>query len=111
MPGVASRSYSRTTKHLESVQKRVCRIILGGSYNSYTATLTTFGLPSEEAAAVLADGRYADAVREEERAWMDRDVCAVPAFFFDDGYPVPGAQEPETFLRLLDKLYQRKTAA
>jgi hypothetical protein len=22
---------------------------------------------------------------------------------------VPGAQEPETFLRLLDKLYQRKT--
>ncbi len=36
----------RTT--LERVQKRVCRIILGGSYNSYTATLTTFGLPSLE---------------------------------------------------------------
>jgi predicted DsbA family dithiol-disulfide isomerase len=72
---------------------------------------SSVGLPSEESAAVLADGRYADAVREEERTWMDRDVYAVPAFFFDDGYPVPGAQEPETFLRLLDKLYQRKTAA
>ncbi|KAK8371864.1 hypothetical protein O3P69_011851 [Scylla paramamosain] len=36
----------RTT--LERVQKRVCRIILGGSYNSYTATLTTFGLLSLE---------------------------------------------------------------
>ena len=75
------------------------------------AVASSVGLPSEEAAAVLADGRYADAVREEERTWMDRDVYAVPAFFFDDGYPVPGAQEPETFLRLLDKLYQRKTAA
>ena len=49
-------------------------------------------------------------MREEERLWMDRDVYAVPSFFFDDGYPVPGAQEPETFLRLLDKLYQRKAA-
>ena len=68
------------------------------------------GLPEDEAADVLADGRYADAVREEERLWMDRDVYAVPSFFFDDGYPVPGAQEPETFLRLLDKLYQRKAA-
>ncbi|KAK8402866.1 hypothetical protein O3P69_000869 [Scylla paramamosain] len=36
----------RTT--LERVQKRVCRVILGGSYNSYTATLTTFGQPSLE---------------------------------------------------------------
>ncbi len=59
----------------------------------------------------MEDGRYAEAVRAEQRTWMDRDVYAVPAFFFDDGYPVPGAQEPETFLRLLDKLYQRKTAA
>ena len=33
---------------LERVQKRVCRIILGGYYNSYSATLTTFGLPSLE---------------------------------------------------------------
>jgi len=74
-------------------------------------TAATVGLSGEEAAAVIADQRYADAVRQEQRQWMDRDVYAVPAFFFDDGYPVPGAQEPETFLRLLDKLYQRKTAA
>ncbi len=69
------------------------------------------GLDPDVARAVLEDGRYAEAVRAEQHTWMDRDVYAVPAFFFDDGYPVPGAQEPETFLRLLDKLYQRKTAA
>ncbi|KAK8372910.1 hypothetical protein O3P69_016156 [Scylla paramamosain] len=43
-PGLTSAQ--RTT--LERVQKRVCRIILGGSYNRYIATLTTFGLPSLE---------------------------------------------------------------
>ena len=33
---------------LERVQKRVCRIILGRYYNSYSATLATFGLSSLE---------------------------------------------------------------
>lgn len=75
------------------------------------AVAGSVGLDQRAAEDVLADGRFAEAVRAEQRLWMDRDVYAVPAFFFDDGYPVPGAQEPETFLRLLDKLYQRKTQA
>lgn len=68
------------------------------------------GLDDREAAQVLADGRYAGVVRAEEQQWLDRDVYAVPAFFFDQGYPVPGAQEPATFLRLLDRLHERKLA-
>ena len=75
------------------------------------AIATEVGLDALEATAVLADGWYADAVRAEQRLWMDRDVYAVPAFFFDDGYPVPGAQESATFLRLLDRLYERKLVA
>ena len=73
------------------------------------AVAGSVGLDQRAAEDVLADGRFAETVRAEQRLWMDRDVYAVPAFFFDDGYPVPGAQEPETFLRLLDKLHQRKT--
>ena len=75
------------------------------------AVAGSVGLDPAQAVAVLESQRYAEAVRSAERAWMDRDVYAVPAFFFDDGYPVPGAQAPETFLRLLDRLYQRKTEA
>ena len=75
------------------------------------AVAASVGLDPAQAVAVLESQRYAEAVRSAERTWMERDVYAVPAFFFDDGYPVPGAQEPETFLRLLDRLYQRKTAA
>ena len=75
------------------------------------AVAGSVGLDQRAAEDVLADGRFAETVRAEQRLWMDRDVYAVPAFFFDDGYPVPGAQEPEIFLRLLDKLYHRKTQA
>ncbi|NQY04422.1 MAG: DsbA family oxidoreductase [Halieaceae bacterium] len=69
------------------------------------------GLDVSEAKAILDDQRFATAVRSEQQAWMDRDVFAVPAFFFNDGYPVPGAQTPDTFLRVLDKLYDKTMSA
>lgn len=62
------------------------------------------GLPAAEATAVLEDGRYVAAVREEQQHWRDRDVYAVPTFVFNDRFQVPGAQEAETFMRVLDKL-------
>ena len=62
------------------------------------------GLSSAEAIAVLEDGRYADAVREEQQLWLDRDVHAVPAFVFNVQYMVPGAQEADTFVRVLTRL-------
>jgi len=67
------------------------------------------GLPAAEAATVLADGRYAQAVREEQAQWQEREVHAVPTFWFQGRYMVPGAQEPATFQRVLDKIYQRET--
>jgi predicted DsbA family dithiol-disulfide isomerase len=62
------------------------------------------GLPVEEALAIAEDGRYAQAVREEQKIWLDKDVHAVPAFVFNEKYMVPGAQEAETFVRILNKM-------
>jgi len=62
------------------------------------------GLSAEEAREALADGRYVRAVREEEQLWLDRDVHAVPSFLFNGRFQVPGAQQPETFVRVLDRL-------
>jgi predicted DsbA family dithiol-disulfide isomerase len=62
------------------------------------------GLPVSEALAVVVDGRYAQAVREEQKIWLDKDVHAVPAFLFNEKYMVPGAQEAETFVRILNKM-------
>ena len=64
------------------------------------------GLDSSEAREVLESSRYAEAVRSEQSRWLDREVHAVPAFFFNDGYPVSGAQEAETFVRVLNRLRQ-----
>lgn len=65
------------------------------------------GLDGSEAGALLADGRYAAAVREEQGRWLEREVYAVPTFYFQDRFPVPGAQESETFVRVLNKIYAK----
>lgn len=68
------------------------------------------GLDGNEARAVLADARYAGAVREEEQYWLEQDVHAVPTFYFQQQYMVPGAQEAESFVRLLQKIQARAVA-
>jgi predicted DsbA family dithiol-disulfide isomerase len=69
------------------------------------------GLSKADAIEVLASERYAQRVREEQQLWLDRDVHAVPAFVFDGQYRVPGAQEAETFARVLTKIRDEALAA
>ena len=64
----------------------------------------TAGLPEEGAREVLESGRYAEPVRSAQRLWREREVHAVPAFVFNSQYMVPGAQEAETFLRILKNM-------
>ena len=65
------------------------------------------GLPPGEAKRVLEDGRYADTVRASQALWLEREIHAVPNFIFNDKYQVPGAQEAETFVRLLNRLAEQ----
>lgn len=68
------------------------------------------GLSEPEALAVAEDGRYAQAVREEQQFWLDQEVHAVPTFLFNQKYRVPGAQEAETFVRVLNKVQVKDNA-
>lgn len=68
------------------------------------------GLPAADAMTVLTDGRYAQAVREAQQHWLDREVHAVPAFVFNGQFMVPGAQEADTFVRLLNRIYDQQLA-
>ncbi|MBK6508792.1 MAG: DsbA family oxidoreductase [Haliea sp.] len=65
------------------------------------------GLDAVEASAVLADARYAQVVREEQQYWLEHEVHAVPTFYFQQQYMVPGAQEADAFVRLLQKIRAR----
>ncbi len=65
------------------------------------------GLDSAQANVVLSDARYASVVRQEQQQWLDREVHAVPTFVFQQQYIVPGAQDAEAFMRLLQKIQAR----
>jgi len=56
------------------------------------------GLDPEEAAATLAENRYADTVIADIDVARRLGVSGVPFFVFDERYGVSGAQSPDVFL-------------
>ncbi|WP_066646544.1 MULTISPECIES: DsbA family oxidoreductase [Sphingomonas] len=62
------------------------------------------GLDAVEARAVLAEGRYAEEVRAEERHWHAQGINAVPAIVINDRYAIMGGQPPQAFERALRKI-------
>ncbi len=61
------------------------------------------GLDAGEVRVVLADQRYADAVRADEAEAAAIGVSGVPFFVVDRKYAVSGAQPPEVFLQALTR--------
>ncbi len=59
------------------------------------------GLDADQARDVLTSGRYADAVREEERLWQSRGISAVPTVVINERYLIFGGQPVEEFEKAL----------
>lgn len=62
------------------------------------------GLDRDEAAAVLADQRYASTVRELEQFWVQQGIRGVPAMVFNRKHLVTGAQGVENYTSVLRQL-------
>lgn len=75
------------------------------------AAAAEVGLDPGTARQVLEEATYAEAVRTEQAYWRDRDVYAVPTFYFQDQFVVPGAQEADTLARVLQRIQSRATAS
>jgi len=56
--------------------------------------------------AVLQSDRYAEAVRAEERHYMEAGIHAVPGFVINQQYLISGGQEPETFVKAFRRIAQ-----
>lgn len=78
-----------------------------GDPNMLALIATRAGLDQQQALEVLESGRYAREVRREQAHWLDQEVHAVPMFYFNNSFPVPGAQEAQTFVRVLEKLGEK----
>ncbi len=68
------------------------------------------GLDADEARAVLEDGRFAQAVRDLERFWLERGIQGVPAMVFQGRYLLSGAQGEERYAAFLQQLKGAGTA-
>ena len=62
------------------------------------------GLDRGDAEATLLDNRYAEAVNEDIEIARQLGVTGVPFFVIDDRYGISGAQAPETFLDVLQRV-------
>ena len=63
---------------------------------------TSVGLDRARAAAILGSGEFGEMVRTEEAYWADRNITGVPAFILGGRMLIPGAQDPDVFIRVIE---------
>jgi predicted DsbA family dithiol-disulfide isomerase len=61
------------------------------------------GLDAARARTILAGEEFAEMVRVEEAYWADQNITGVPAFVLGGRMLVPGAQDPEIFIRVIER--------
>jgi predicted DsbA family dithiol-disulfide isomerase len=69
------------------------------------------GLDRSAIAAWIADDALTQAVRAEQRQWMEQNITGVPAIIFDQSFMVPGAQSAETFADVIRKVLAKRKVA
>lgn len=67
-------------------------------------------LDPELATEVLGGDAYGDRVRADQAAAVDLGISAVPSFVIEGAWLVPGAQDVDTFVRVLERAAERFTA-
>jgi predicted DsbA family dithiol-disulfide isomerase len=67
------------------------------------------GLDADRATEILATDACAEAVRADERQAGEMDIHAVPTFVIEGRWAIPGAQDIDTFVELLDRAAERLT--
>ncbi|MCK7488140.1 MAG: DsbA family oxidoreductase [Bacillus subtilis] len=66
------------------------------------------GLNKAESLIVLASNEYSDEVRADELAGDDIGIEVPPFFVFDDKYAVAGGHPKETYLKVLNKVFNER---
>ena len=75
-----------------------------GAHDVLLELAKAVGLDASDAAAVLAEGRYADEVRAAEQAWQRAGIQSVPAIVINEKHLISGGQPPEVFEQALRRV-------
>jgi len=65
------------------------------------------GLDPTACAEILAGDRYAEEVRADEREALELGITGVPFFVVDGKFGIPGAQDAETILNVLERAWAK----
>jgi len=80
-----------------------CEALAVGDPAALAKLAPRFGIAESEALAMLASGKYADAVRADESRAAGFGISGVPFFVFDERSGISGAQPVEAFLEALQQ--------
>ena len=78
-----------------------------GDPDTLVALAGEVGLDRTEAAAVVAGDRYGAEVRADEREALAIGVTGVPFFVVDGKFGIPGAQDADTILGVLERAWAK----
>ena len=81
------------------------------SHEALLAAVADAGLDVDAAAGVLDSDRYAHDVAEDQRLARERGISGVPAFVIDDTFLIPGAQEVDHMVSMLERARGKSGAA
>lgn len=79
-----------------------------GDHAVLTARAAASGLNEERARTWLRDGLGHDQVQADLAEAREREIHSVPTFVIDGGFPIPGAQDPDLFVRALGRIARRR---
>jgi len=74
-----------------------------GLPNELAPLAVAAGLDAEAVEGVLAGDTYGEAVRADQARAVELGVTGVPFFVIDGRFAIPGAQDPETILTVLER--------
>jgi predicted DsbA family dithiol-disulfide isomerase len=77
-----------------------------GEHETLQRLATDVGLNGQECADILAGTRYTDEVRADEREAVEIGVTGVPFFVVDRKFGIPGAQDADTILSVLQRAWR-----
>lgn len=65
---------------------------------------TSLGMDGAEVVTALSDDAHAKAVRAQESVWAQNGISGVPTMIFDEKYLITGAQGPQNYAKMLEKV-------
>jgi predicted DsbA family dithiol-disulfide isomerase len=76
-----------------------------GTHAVLEEAAVSVGLDRDEVREVIASEQFGDEVRVDERVAQSIGITGVPFFLVDDAYGIPGAQDPQVYLNILDRAW------